>query len=126
MPALYDAGAAPSALADKICALPWLPSTVLANSLPAKYKRLLYLDGNLNHTMRSDYNKMITGQRHKHAAASRTESVDLPLFPHRVSLIFGDANGLAADGCALATIIKCKRASDFNLVSGSADEMAQR
>ena len=54
MPALYEAVAASSTLADQICALPWLPSTVLANGLSAKYKRVLYLEGNLNHTMRRD------------------------------------------------------------------------
>ena len=126
MPALYENDLASSALADQICALPWLPSTALANSLPAKYKRVLYLEGNLNHTMRPDYDKMIAEQRDKRDVASRTESIDKQIFPHCVSMTFGYADGLAADGRALATIIKCERISDFNVVSVSSEDMAQR
>ena len=56
----------------------------------------------------------------------RTESIDKPLFQHRVSLAFGYADGLAADGRALATIIKCERMSDVDVVSASSEVMAQR
>jgi hypothetical protein len=69
---------------------------------------------------------MINDQRHKRDIASRTESIDKPLFPHRVSLAFGYADGLAADGRALATIIKCERMSDFDVVSGSSEARTQR
>ena len=126
MPGINEDDASSRSLADELCTLPWLPSTVLANSLPAKFRRVLYLEGNLTHTMRRDYDKMIADQRDKRDVASRTESIDKPLFPHRVSLAFGYADGLAADGRALATIIKCERISDFDVVSVSAEVMSQR
>ena len=47
MPGSYEDNAASRALADQLCALPWLPSTALANGLPAKFRRVLYLEGNL-------------------------------------------------------------------------------
>jgi hypothetical protein len=126
MPDDYEDSPASRHLADQLCALPWLPSTVLANGLPAKFRRILYLEGNLNHTMRRDYDRMINDQRHKRDVASRTESIDKPLFPHRVSLAFGYADGLAADGRALANIIKCERMSDFDVVAGSSEARTQR
>ena len=52
MPGSYEDNAASRALADQLCALPRLSSSVLANGPPAKFQRVLYLEGNLNHTMR--------------------------------------------------------------------------
>ena len=57
MPGSYEDNAASRALADQLCALPWLPSTALANGLPAKFRRVLYLGGNLNHPLRRDYDR---------------------------------------------------------------------
>ena len=35
-----------TARADKLCQLAWIGSTLLANCLPLKFRRILYLDGN--------------------------------------------------------------------------------
>ena len=75
MPGSYEDTDASRALADQLCALPWLPSTTLANGLPAKFRRVLYLEGNLNHTLRRDYDRMIADQRDERDVASRTESI---------------------------------------------------
>ena len=76
MPGSYEGNAASRALADQLCALPRLSSSVLANGPPAKFRRVLYLEGNLNHTLRRDYDRMIADQRDERDVASRTESID--------------------------------------------------
>ena len=43
---------------------------------PAKFRRVLYLEGNLNHTLRRDYDRMIADQRDERDVALRTESID--------------------------------------------------
>ncbi len=71
------------------------------------FRRFLYLESNLTATARRDYDKMINEQREEKNLMSRSESVNAPLFPHRISLAFCCEEGLAADGRALALIAKC-------------------
>ncbi len=56
---------------------------------------------------------------------SHSESVNAPLFPHRISLAFGYEEGLAANGRSLTLIAKCERLSDFSVLTASAADMAQ-
>ena len=124
MPDSYTDNADIVARADKLCRLSWIGSTLMANCLPIKYRRILYLDGNLSQQARREYDKMVELQRGKASRMSRVESISAPLFPHRMSLAFGHDEGLAADGRALALIAKCERSSDFGAVSATAAETA--
>ena len=82
MPDTYCDSAAISVSADKLCRLPWIQSTLLANSLPLRYRRLLYFEGNLTTTARRDYDEMINEQRKKKNWMPCSEPIATPLFPH--------------------------------------------
>jgi hypothetical protein len=124
MPDSYSDSADVVARADKLCKLSWIGSTLMANCLPIKYRRILYLDGNLSQAARREYDKMVELQRGKASRMSRVESISAPLFPHRMTIAFGHDEGLAADGRALALIAKCERSSDFGAISATAAETA--
>jgi hypothetical protein len=126
MPPSLTNDAATDKLAKKIGKLPWLPTNELVNSLPPKFKRVLYLEGNLNPTVHCNYDKVIADQRSKRTIGSRAENAEKPFFPHRLSLALGYDEGLAVDGRAIALIVKCERLTDFKVLSTFPNDMYQR